>query len=118
MILGVVTLDDTPLVVLRIAGQSWTAIIDTGFNGDFELPDSLMAVLDLRPQGAMLSSLAAGQIVAEEVFLTDLPFDGQSVEAAVTFVPGPEILIGTHLLREYRLEIHFVNRTVHLERVA
>ena len=50
--------------------------------------------------------------------MTDLPFDGQSVEAAVTFVPGPEILIGTHLLREYRLEIHFVNRTVHLERVA
>jgi len=40
------------------------------------------------------------------------------VEAEVTFVQGSDILIGMHLLRDYRLEIHFVNRTVQLERVA
>ena len=34
-----------------------------------------------------------------------------------TFVVNGEILIGTHLLREYRLEIEFVRRTVVLEKV-
>jgi hypothetical protein len=48
----------------------------------------------------------------------DFPFDGQTVTAQATFVPGGEILIGTHFLRQYRLEINFVHRTVLLERVV
>ncbi len=48
----------------------------------------------------------------------DFPFDGQTLEAEATFAPGAEILVGTHLLRQYRLEINFVSQTVLLERVA
>jgi len=38
------------------------------------------------------------------------------VQATATFVNGPEILIGTNLLRAYRLEIKFASQTVGLER--
>jgi len=47
----------------------------------------------------------------------DFPFDGRIVEAEVAFVSGSEILIGTHLIREYRLQIDFPNGTVQLDRV-
>ena len=40
------------------------------------------------------------------------------VAADATFVDNPDILIGTALLSDYRLEINFVARTVVLERVV
>jgi hypothetical protein len=52
------------------------------------------------------------------VFLIDFPFDGHVVAADATFIEDDSILIGTALLRGYRLEIDFVARTVKLERVA
>jgi hypothetical protein len=61
--------------------------------------------------------LAAGQSVEEDTYAVDFPFDGETVAALATFVPGDSILIGTGLLRRYRLEINFVARTVLLERV-
>jgi len=46
MILGHVTGDGEQLVLLPVAGGAWPALIDTGFNGDLELPESLHAVLN------------------------------------------------------------------------
>ena len=50
------------------------------------------------------------------MYLVEFPFDGQTVQAEATFVSGSHILIGTHLLREYSLQINFVSKTVQLER--
>ncbi len=41
MICGVVEAGGAPVIYLSLAGQSWRAIIDTGFNGDLELPYAL-----------------------------------------------------------------------------
>jgi hypothetical protein len=60
---------------------------------------------------------AADQAVIEDTFLVNLPFDGETVLAETTFTSAGEILMGTGLLRGYRLEIHFPNRTVSLERI-
>jgi len=38
------------------------------------------------------------------------------VGALVSFVPGNEILVGTRILADYRLEIDFPNGTVSLQR--
>ena len=38
MIRGTVTAAGVPTIVLTIAGRDWPATIDTGFNGDLELP--------------------------------------------------------------------------------
>ena len=41
MLEGVVDEKGLPVVTLLIAGQEWKATIDTGFNGDLELPYAL-----------------------------------------------------------------------------
>lgn len=50
------------------------------------------------------------------MFLVDFPFDERLVLAEATFVNGNEILIGTGMLRDYRLAIDFPLKTVALER--
>jgi predicted aspartyl protease len=116
VIQGTVTADETPVILLATAGQTRTAIIDTGFNGDLELPEALRAHVNPRPRGYSLSALAGGQSILEQMYLVDFPFDGRIVQAEASFVAGSEILIGTGLLRDYRLEIDFPNGTVQLTR--
>ena len=116
MIRGVVSADGVPTITLSLAGQDWPTIIDTGFNGDLELPEGLRSTLKERYVGRVTSALAGGQIIEEDVYVVEFPFDGQIVHAEATFVPGSQILIGTHLIREYQLQIDFVQKSVQLER--
>lgn len=64
----------------------------------------------------MTSVLAGGQRITEELYGVNFLFDGKMIPAEATFVDDSSLLIGTHLLREYRLQIDFVRRTVVLER--
>ena len=116
MIRGTVTAVGVPTIILSLAGRDWTATIDTGFNGDLELPESLRGFLNPHYLGRVSSTLAGGQSVEEDVFVVDFPFDGAVVQAEATFVAGSHVLIGTHLLRQYSLRIDFVKRVVELER--
>jgi clan AA aspartic protease len=117
MVTGSVTPDGVPVVVLPVAGQDWRAVIDTGFNGELELPEKLFHALQPLLFKQMIYQLGSGQTAQEDVFLVDFPFDGQTTAAEATFVDSDEILIGTRLLRDYRLEIDFPAGTVRLERV-
>src|SRR5258708_19069063 len=102
---GGVNPDGEPLVRLVVGGQEWSAVIDTGFNGDLELPESLRLLVHPRSAGTVESILAGGQTLFEEAFEVEFPFDGQIVVADATFVPDSVILLGTHLLRKHRLSI-------------
>ncbi len=115
MILGVVSVQGLPTIILPIAGRDWPATIDTGFNGDLELPDALREPLNAQFVGRATAALAGGQSVEEDLYLVDFPFDGRMVQAEATFVSGSRILIGTRLLGEYSLQINFVTKTVQLE---
>ena len=116
MIHGTVSTSRVPTITLTVAGQEWTATIDTGFNGDLELPETLRNTLNPRYIGRVISVLAGGQTIEEELYRVNFPFDGEMISAEATFVVSSEILIGTRLLREYRLQIDFVRRTVVLEK--
>ena len=118
MITGSITPDGVPVVMLSVAGTSWPAIIDTGFNGNLELPVRMQPFVNARFICRNRSLLAAGQIIEEDTYVVHLPFDGQVCLAETTFTDQDEILIGTHLLREYRLEMDFPAQTVRLERVS
>ena len=118
MIAGHVSDAGVPLVPITIADQEWRATIDTGFNGDLELPETLRTLVNPRFIGRTRFLLAADQAVVEDTFLVNFPFDGETVLAEATFTSVSEILIGTGLLRRHRLEIHFPNRTVSLERIT
>jgi predicted aspartyl protease len=116
LIIGTVSEDSVPTVMLDIGGRHWPAIIDTGFNGDLELPLELKSVLPCRYIGEVVSLLAGGQRIEEDAFHVDIPFDGQINRAEATFVGGDTILVGTRLLHAHRLEIDFPARTVVLRR--
>ena len=66
MIAGYVSDDGIPVVTIEVAGQDWSAIIDTGFNGDLELPEELQGKLNDQPAGRLRSGLAGGQIIEED----------------------------------------------------
>ena len=66
MIQGTVSTDRVPTITRSITGQEWSAIIDTGFNGDLELPEGLRKPLHAREVGRVTSALAGGQIIEED----------------------------------------------------
>ena len=118
MITGQVAPNGVPWIELQVAGQTWRAVIDTGFNGYLELPLSLQTQLNAKFVGRVTSALAGGQRLEEDVYLVDFPFDGQLVRASATFVDERQILVGTRLLRDYELTVNFVERSVVLQVVA
>jgi predicted aspartyl protease len=117
MIEGWVDDDGVPWVEMEIAGRRWVALVDTGYNGFVDLPVQLRSQLDPLYIGRGQAELAGGFVVEEQQFVADVPFDGTSILAEVTCVAGDEILLGTALLSEHRLEIDFPARTVCLERL-
>jgi predicted aspartyl protease len=116
LITGHVSDDGVPTIILPVDGKDWPAVVDTGFNGDLELPETLRNRLNPQYVGRVTSALGAGQTIEEDTYLVDFPFDSEMIRAIATFVDGPEILIGTNLLRNHRLQIRFVGKTVELER--
>jgi len=118
VIQGTVTDEGEPIVMLPVAGEMWPALVDSGFNGDLELPDTLRPFLNARFLVREPSLLAGGIIIHEDLYEVSFPFDGETLRAEATFVPGRTILIGTYLMRKHRLIIDFLAQTVLLERVA
>ena len=80
-------------------------------------PEILREALNPQYIGEVTSVLAGGQTIKEELYQINFFFDHRVVPAEATFVIDSDILIGTRLLQEYRLQIDFVMKTVILERV-
>jgi predicted aspartyl protease len=112
---GSVSAQGVPEIELAIGGSHWTAVVDTGFNGDLELPIELWDFVNPRYLCRMRSQLAGGRTIEEDCFLIDFVFDGQHVEAEATFVDEQALLIGTHLLQRHRLHVDFVRRKLRIE---
>jgi predicted aspartyl protease len=116
LIEGVVAEDGVPTITVDVGGELWNAIIDTGFNGELELPARLRSHVNAEFVARATSLLAANQRIEEDVFLVDFPYDGRIARVQATFADGNEILIGTGLLREYRLHVDFPAGTVVVEK--
>jgi predicted aspartyl protease len=100
LITGTVSDDGVPEIALKQPGRNWFAIIDTGFNGDLELPIELKNALPHHFIGRFTSVLAGGQRIKEDAYLVEIVFDGELVEAEANFVPGDGLLIGTGFIAE------------------
>ena len=116
MISGEVSSAGVPVIVLELSGRYWEAIVDAGFNGDLELPIELKALLPSRYVGEITSVLAGGQSIDEDAYHVEFSLDGETILAETTFVAGGQILLGTRLLRQHRLEIDFPAGSVTLQR--
>ena len=118
MITGIVTDDGVPLIRVSVGDREWPAIIDTGFNGGLELPETCRDAVDPKFLGRFVSELAGGRKIEEDAFGVEFSFDGIRVESEATFVDSETILIGTALLANHQLAIDFPAQTVKLERAA
>ncbi|HEX7376698.1 MAG TPA: hypothetical protein VF278_06275 [Pirellulales bacterium] len=116
LIAGHITQEGIPAIDIQIGNQAWRAIIDTGFNGDLELPEPLRSYVNARFVGRVGSLLAANQRIEEDVFLVDFPFDSRTVRAQATFTEENDILIGTGMLRDYRLMVDFRKNIVVIDK--
>lgn len=116
MIGGIITEDGVPEIEVEAGGERWRAIIDTGFNGELELPERLRPEVNAQFVGRVTSLLAANRTVEEDIYLVDFSFDGNRVRVGATFVDGDEILIGTRMLEDYRLVIDFPAQALTIER--
>ena len=68
MIAGIITEDGVPAIEVEAGGEQWQAIIDTGFNGELELPERLRFHVNAQFVGRLTSLLAANQRVEEDVY--------------------------------------------------
>jgi len=118
MIQGTVTTDGIPVVSLAVAGKNWPATVDTGFNGDLELPEALRPFVNPRFLAPTEWLLAGDQRIVEDTYEVDFPFDGDTLAVEATFVTGNTILIGTGMMTQHRLMVDFLARTLLLERLA
>jgi clan AA aspartic protease len=116
LIEGVVSEDGVPTITVEVGGERWNAIIDTGFNGELELPNRLRSRVNAEFVARATSLLAANQRIEEDVFLVDFPFDGRIVRVQATLADGGEILIGTGMLSDYRLSVDFPESEVVIEK--
>lgn len=114
---GKVTDEGVFILILTVGDQDWTTVIDTGFNGDLELPNELRDVVQPRFKGQFHSLLAGGQTILDDTFKVQFPFDGQTVIAEATVTSSSESLLGTGMLRRHRLGINFPKQSVMLNRV-
>jgi hypothetical protein len=71
---------------------------------------------EAQPIGRLRSALAGGQVIEEDAYAVDFPFDGETIRAIATFVSDAQNLIGANLLRDHALEIGFVSKYVALRR--
>ena len=86
-----------------------------GFHGELELPERLRPHVNAQYVGRLTSLLAANQRIEEDVYFVDFSFDGETARVQATFVDGDEILVGTGMLRDYRLQIDFPARRLTIE---
>ena len=118
MIHGTVTTEGIPTISLTVAGRAWPATVDTGFNGDLELPEALRPFVKPHFLAPTEWLLAGDQRIVEDTYEVEFPFDGDTLVAEATFVPGNTILLGTGLMAHYRLAVDFVAGSVLLERLV
>jgi clan AA aspartic protease len=82
-------------------------VVDTGFQGELTLPISAVAALQLPFIQEVRTNLANNQSFRADAYLAPIRWDGKVRNAAILAM-GVRPLLGTALLRNYRLLAEFV----------
>ena len=109
----------SPMVWVTVGGQTFEAVLDTGFEGGLQLPDAWLPRLRASipaPHQQLTYQLADGRITRTNSYLLEAVLDGESIRVETIFLDGDEILLGVDALRDYRLVIDFPAGTVALDR--
>ena len=113
MIEGAVLPTLEPMVQVHVFDSSGEEIplnvlVDTGFTGSFSMPGTVAKRLGLEKIGSDSVQFGDGSIYAADLYEIEIEWDGmRRIVYADAF--GADLVIGTELLRDYELLIHFVN---------
>ena len=101
----------TPTAEIEVFGSrqavTLTAIVDTGFDGDFCLPIRHAVQLGLELIGEQIVELADGTRRMELMFAGSVRFLGETREVKLMLTNSEDALIGARLLNHYRVSIDF-----------
>ncbi len=101
----------TPTAQIEVIGSrqtvTLTAIVDTGFDGDFCLPTRHAVQLGLELIGEQIVELADGTRRKELIFAGSVRFLGETREVKLMLTNSEDALIGTRLVNHYRVSIDF-----------
>ena len=92
-----------PFVSLRVAGEEFPALVDTGFDGCVMLAQADINRLRLREMGQTTYRTADGQIHEGRVFQGRIEWMGNATDVAIDSTDGDFAPIGMGLLRSLRL---------------
>ena len=108
----------TPTAQIEVFGTRQavrlTAIVDTGFDGDFCLPTRHAVQLGLELIGERLVELADGTRKKELLFAGSVRFLGKTREVKLMLTNSEDALIGTRLMDDYPASIDFPGGRVKL----
>ncbi len=98
-----------PMQVIGAQGQSLevTVVIDTGYNGGLSLPMAIVDALSLPQAASREVTLGDASRKVFAFYNAEVLWDGQRHKVRVLCVEG-DPLLGTALLRGYKLEADFV----------
>ena len=120
MIQGTIRSTGTPILPLKLLGKGTEAtvegILDTGFDGFLCLPIPLAVSLGLELMDVTTSELADGTVVEDDlVFAGRAEWDGGVQVVPVLLTRADEVLIGTGLLKGYRVELDYDANNLRIE---
>lgn len=116
MLKGKVNRHGEPLVaislILRQRPVRFSAVLDTGFNGYLSVPGHVLTRSRWQLIGTETYEIATGALVAQEVYLGEIIFDGDRSMVYAVATNAQDVLIGTKLLRTKILTIDFRTQRV------
>ena len=86
-------------------GESLDLIVDSGFNEELTLPESLIKELELERFGPGEVELADGSVVRTEIYLGEILWFGQRKQVLVQSTKSEEGLLGTELFQGCKVEL-------------
>ena len=111
MMTGLVSSDLEPRLLLTVRAasgqpQQVEAVVDTGFNGFLTLPPALIAALGLRWLCRQQGELADGSVLAFDVYVATLDWNGQPRNVEVD-AANAQPLLGMALMQgsELRMQV-------------
>jgi clan AA aspartic protease len=97
------------------AGVTINFVIDTGFDGELLLPASVAETLLLPIIGERECLVVGGAILTNFTSLVEIDWMGSPRVTEVILSEGDDYLVGTSLLRQTRLKIDYIARSVVIE---
>jgi clan AA aspartic protease len=116
---GIVNDREEPVINLHLITSKGHAhfhpvIIDTGFNGNLSVPEKLAKRYGWTWIGNESYEIATGDVVEQKVFLGEIRWFGSSQQVYAVASHAEDILMGTRLLRQQRLNIDFRTRKLRI----